>query len=191
MTIFSPAEQNIYAPLVQARACLDQWLQEENRQMDEADCTRAAALIARYFMYEDQVTDALILSFLRHYTGKKLVDLDDPASVRRELKELLDRSTSATRKADHDFRFSIAAFAAGIFSCLVLVSGWKTSQMTLTPEQQAELKMLVDKIADNRGTRAHASIWSEIKRQQGVRRYQDISYWQFDDSKRQLEKLLP
>lgn len=183
--------EEIFAPLQQARQCLDRWLAEENRSMPAYDRSRASALIARYFLYEDQVTDDLILSFLRHYAGKRMVDLDDPASVRRELKGLLDRSVIKRRNDDSEIRHSIAAFAAGILICLLLVGGWKASQMTLTPLQQAELRMLVDRIADSSGTRAHAAIWATVKRQQGVRRYQDISYWAFGDSKRQLEKLLP
>src|SRR3989304_6846467 len=83
---------DIFAPLEQAAACLDIWLRQEKRRLTAGQKQRAAALIARYFHYEDEVTDQLMLSFLRHYSGRHDVDMEDPASVRMEIKAVLDKS---------------------------------------------------------------------------------------------------
>ena len=83
------------APLAQAARCLDLWLKEEGRDLSPRQRQKAAALIARYFFYEDCTTDALIMSFLRHYAGFRAIDMEDPASVRQALKTVLDQSVIA------------------------------------------------------------------------------------------------
>ncbi len=83
---------DISGPIKQAERCLDQWLKEENRSLPAAERQRVAALVARYFYHEDEVTDQLILSFLRHYSNGNVLDMEDPASVRMEIKSVLDQS---------------------------------------------------------------------------------------------------
>lgn len=171
------------APITRARRCLARWLKEERRHLDAALQSRAAALIARYFLHEEGVNDALILSFLRHYSGKKEIDLEDPASVRMELKSVLDQAAPAARAAPSRWR----AFAAGAGIALALLAAWALSTATITRGQQAELKSLVGEISASAGV-PPAALWAEIKRPLGVSRYEDILWIHYPRARAVLEK---
>lgn len=164
------------APLSRAQRCLDQWLREEDRHLSPRQRQRAAALIARYFEHEDDADDALILSFLRHYGGMGLVDLDDPQAVRLELKTVLDRSISTP--ARHSRLRLWVSVATGMVTMAVVLVTLYLSQQTLSPAQQAELRMVVAETAAARSV-APATVWAGIKRDIGVTRYQDIRRWDF------------
>jgi hypothetical protein len=175
---------DVFGPIEQARRCLDLWLKEEKRRMDAPQRQRAAALIARYFLHEDQVTDRLLLSFLRHYSGRKEIDIEDPASVRREIKALLDQSRPRS--------LAIAAWeraVAGAALCVILAlssaGAWHYAHKKITPAQQAELRMLVDDNAA-RGSLTHPRDRSEIKAPLEVKSYRDISWWDYAESKERL-----
>lgn len=177
---------DLYAPIEQARRCLDLWLAEEGRDMDEKRRQRASALMARYFMHEEQATDQLMLSFLRHYSGHREVDIDDMASVKMEIKALLDQSVPASPPTAR--RVSVA-FAVGLVLALALAGGWQASQRKITQEQQAELRGIVDDIVAAQEGVTHAAVWTRVKKPLAVDRYQDISWWDFDESREMLMKI--
>lgn len=179
--------QAALAPLAQARRCLDLWLREEGRRMPARQRQRAAALIARYFANEDAASDALILSFLRHYSGFGAVDLDDPLAVRQELKTTLDRSTAS---AAHSRRLLWLSSASGlVFVAAVLAVLW-LSQQTLTLAEQQSLRRAVAARAVVAGV-APATVWSAIKRELDVNRYQDIRRWDHDAAMRLAAEYKP
>ena len=166
------------APLTQAARCLDAWLAEENRSMTARQKQRATALIARYFENEDDTSDQLILSFLRHYAGMGVVDLEDPQAVRMELKAVLDRSVIVLPHAQASrLRLMVAACTGMIAMAAVLVVLY-LSQQTLTIAEQQELRAIVAQQSEIREV-STATIWAEIKRDLGVARYQDIRRWDF------------
>lgn len=175
---------DIRAPIEQAARCLDLWLKEEERAMPERWRQRTAALLARYFQHEDDVTDQLMLSFLRHYSGWREIDLEDPSSVRMEIKTLLDKSAP---KPAQPLNVLIAVTAAVVMTVLCFC-GWEMSRMKLSPAQQADLKLRIERIVrQNKGV-THAEVWSGIKKPMAVRRYQDISYWDYNKIVGMLEK---
>lgn len=163
---------DILGPITQAQRCLDQWLKEEGRAMTSAQKKRAAALMARYFQYEDEVTDTLMLSFLRHYSGKTAVDMEDPSSVRLEIKAVLDTAHPAVP----DRRRWLAAL---LLLGALAAAGFAATQRQITREEQAELKALV-RVADAADPeKTSAAIWREIKAPAGVRRYEDLTWWDY------------
>ena len=62
---------DIYGPINQAQRCLDAWLAEEGRSLPKTLKIRASALMARYFLHEDDVNDALMMS-LRGMVGSNV-----------------------------------------------------------------------------------------------------------------------
>ena len=139
---------------------------------------RATALIARYFEHEEDVHDALILSFLRHYSGFSTVDLDDPQAVRFELKAVLDRATTSPPQGY--LRLWVVA-VTGIVATATILTVAYLSQQTLTMAHQQTLRQAVSARAQAEGVAA-AGIWAVVKREQGVTRYQDIRRWDYDEA---------
>jgi hypothetical protein len=178
---------DIFAPLRQAERCLEIWLRSENRSLTKKQKQRTAALMARYFHHEDEVTDQLMLSFLRHYSGEHEVDMEDPTSVRMEIKAVLDKSQLHDQAA-HGKKRILAAFAGGVMIVAVSVGAWEISHKTISKEQQAELKALVHQIAALDQGATHAALWAEIKQPLQVRSYQDITWWDYRQSRQRLEK---
>ena len=178
---------DIYAPLMQAQRCLDQWLSEEDRALPPRLHARASALMARYFQYEDRVSDQLMLSFLRHYSGLGEVDLEDPQSVRLELKTVLDKSIYIDPISDLKFRQKMPVL---LMMCTMLLSVgivvWMLLQKPITFAQQNELRATVARIADEKDI-SHAAVWSLVKKPLGVTRYQDINWYQYGRAQRLLQ----
>ncbi len=175
---------DILGPLDQAKRCLDQWLREENRILPEKKKQRAAALMARYFHHEDQVTDQLMFSFLRHYAGRPDIDMEDPTSVRMEIKALLDQSQAE----DAVKKNALPAYLIGALIAMLCFSGWELSHKTITREQQVELKALVRQVDDLDPSTTAAGIWAEMKGPLNVRSYQDIPWWRYYGSRKMLEE---
>lgn len=140
---------------------------------------RATALIARYFEHEDSVSDQLILSFLHHYSGMGVVDLEDPHAVRIELKTVLDRSVAIVSTENTGKLRLIAAACTGMLAMASVLIVFYLSQQTLTMQEQQELRTAVAIQAEARGT-SSVTIWTKVKRDLGVARYQDIRRWDFD-----------
>lgn len=176
------------APLSQAQRCLDLWLREEDRRMSHRQRQRTAALIARYFEHEDEVTDQLILSFLRHYSGFGAVDLDDPHMVRQELKAALDRAPAQVSPAAASHRRLLLAAITGMLAMAAVLVTLHLSQATLNDDEQAALKAAVAARAKAVNA-APATIWAGLKHQFNVTRYQQIRRWDFEDAKELVEKL--
>lgn len=173
-----------FAPIAQAARCLDVWLSEEGRSMTPRHRQRAAALIARYFEHEDDASDQLILSFLRHYAGMGAVDLEDPQAVRLELKSVLDRSIALPPSAQASRARLLIAMVTGMLATATVLVVFYLSQQTLTLQEQQQLRAAVAARAVEQHI-APATIWADIKRDLGVVRYQDIRSWDFE---RALEK---
>lgn len=171
----SIAPQNVYAPITQATRCLDLWLGEEGYSLTPRQKQRASALIARYFENEDTVGDELILSFLRHYGGFGVVDLDDPQSVRQSLKHVLDR-----RQLKKD-SYLLLVLLAMTMTCLTAIVMVFYLSLPITPAQQKELRLVVATQAAAKQVSA-VTIWAEIKNNLGVRRYVDIKRWDYEDA---------
>lgn len=174
----------IRAPIDQAGRCLDLWLKEEERAMPKRWRARTAALLARYFQHEDEVTDQLMLSFLRHYSGWREIDMEDLSSVRMEIKTLLDKSAP---KGMQPLNMLFAVTAAVVMT-IICFCGWEMSRLKLTAEQQSSLKMRIRKIVSQNPGITHAAVWARIKKPIDVRRYQDISYWDYNKIIEMLDK---
>lgn len=179
---------NLYAPIEQSLRCLDQWLQEEGRSMEARQRQRTAALLARYFQHEDDVSDELLLSFLHHYSGRKEVDMEDPTSVRMEIKSLLDRTAPLEQNIPRRRPF-LSTLIALLMTGLSL-SVWQLSQKTITPVQQAALKGKVVQISVLDKNIKPATVWASIKKPLQARRYQDISWWRYDQTAKTLDNWL-
>lgn len=173
-------------PLQQAERCLDIWLKENRRRLPRDDRARVAGLMARYFHYEDTVTDQLMLSFLRHYSGQREIDMEDPTSVRMEIKAILDRTTARPSY------FHPIAFAAVVGAIVTMLSFflWDMSQLTVTPRQQEALRAKVERIASRDPGVSRAAVWSRIKKPLSISRYENISYWDYDDAEKMLDDWL-
>lgn len=173
---------DILGPMEQARRCLDAWLREEGRRLSHDQRQRAAALMARYFLHEEDVTDELMMSFLRHYSGKGAVDMEDPTSVRMEIKAVLDKSVA---RAPHRY----GRWIAGGVICAAIVA-WGVTHRPITREQQAELKELVHQVDVLDEQKTSAAIWNSVKNPLGVRRYDDMTWLDYHRSRAVLEKRL-
>lgn len=178
---------DIYGPIERARRCLDSWLKEESRHLPEMRRRRVAALMARYFHYESDVNDQLMFSFLRHYGGHREIDMDDPSSVRMEIKELLDTSVPCSESF-----LARTLRAAAIVSMVAFPAYfvWDAAQWKITPEQQATLKAQVEKIVTLDAGVTSARVWSKVKKPLEIRSYHHISYWHYDDAREMLDKWL-
>ncbi len=175
-------------PVVQARRCLDQWLAEETRQLPERQRRRAAGLMARYFLYEDNVTDELLMSFLRHYAGFRVIDMEDPASVRAELKAVLD--SSVVREPSPSSLFSARHYflAAAVFGCLLLGTLlWLRPSPPISVVQERELKQRVEKLTTLDPTLRPVTIWARVRAPFGVSRYRELTHEQYNDAKALLD----
>ena len=178
---------NILGPIEQASRCLETWLVEEGRNLEAKQKQRAAALIARYFQYEAEMTDELMLSFLRHYSNQHEIDMEDPTSVRLEIKGVLDQSriyVPVNRK------FFWEAFLTGMMIASLSLGAWQTVHKKVTRAQQAELKILVHKIVELDPSSTSAAIWAETKQPLQVKSYQDMNWWAYYQSRKILEKRL-
>jgi len=164
----------IFAPLEQASGCLDVWLKEERRMLSDRQKRRAAALIARYFEREEDADDDLILSFLRHYSSGRVIDIEDPTSVRLEIKAALDSSVPYLPPDRHT---RAGVFLLGCCVAAVLAGLWHFAQRPITRVQQETLKTLVYEVARLEGSASPARIWKDVKAPLNVTRYQDITWW--------------
>lgn len=173
---------DLMGPIDQAGRCLEQWLREEKRFLSARQRRRAAALMARYFQHEDEVTDALMLSFLRHYSGKQALDMEDPACVRQEIKAVLDKSSEKPPVVLPRWSYAFAALAA-----VMIVVGWGGTHRKITRAEQAELKSLVHEVDALDPTMTSAAIWNSVKAPLQVRRYEDMTWWDYWQSRRALE----
>ncbi|MBU6475854.1 MAG: hypothetical protein KGQ70_07790 [Alphaproteobacteria bacterium] len=172
---------DIRGPLEQAERCLGQWLKEEKRALPPAERKRAAGLMARYFYHEEEVTDELMLSFLRHYSCGKVLDMEDPASVRMEIKSVLDQSEAQKGRARGSVM--MAALAALFF----FLYGWTFAHRPVTPAEQADLKALVRDTVSRDSSLTIAAVWDTVKKPLHLRRYADMDQWQYWWSKSMLE----
>jgi hypothetical protein len=177
---------DLLGPIEQAERCLALWLKEEKRSLTEQQRQRAAALMARYFHHEDEVTDVLMLSFLRHYSGAGDIDMEDPASVRLEIKAVLDKSRVTAPEVQGRKRLK-AVFVGGAIIVAVLCGAWDIGHRTITKDQQAELKSLVRQIVERDKTATAAGIWADMKEPLNVRSYQDIPWWRYWQGRGLLE----
>ncbi len=177
---------DIYGSLDQARRCIDVWLEEEGRYLPDPLRQRAAALMARYFLHEQDVTDALMLSFLRHYSGLGAVDLDDISSVKMELKSVLDKSAHLeTARLSRVRRKGGIFFGAGVAVTMLAFLLWHAATLKISREQQAQLRLMVEEVATVHKV-SHASVWARIKGPLAVERYQDIPWWQYGAAREKL-----
>src|SRR6218665_4064713 len=175
-------------PVVQARRCLERWLGEESRYLPERQRRRAAALMARYFLYEDNVTDELMMSFLRHYAGFRVIDMEDPASVRTELKAVLDASVVREPSPSSIFSARHYFFAAAVFGCLLLgVLLWLRPSPPINVVQERELKSRVEKLTALDPTLRAVTVWAKVRAPFGVSRYRELTHEQYDDAKAMLD----
>lgn len=182
---------NIYGPVDQARRVIELWLKQQDRSMHRRDRERLAGLMARYFENEDQLTDQLMMSFLNHYIGDAEVDMEDPVSVRMEIKSLLDKSVSGQSFTPQGNNWPLVIMAAvGMIAVVVITGliGWQVINLPLSDMQQNNLKGRVEMVAGQTGSKT-AAIWTRIKKPLDVRRYQDITYWQYDDAMKELDRI--
>ena len=176
---------SIADPLQRAERCLDLWLKEEKRDMPQLSRQRLAALIARYFLHEDEVNDMLILSFLRHYSGRREIDMDDAGAVKNEIKSLLD---SAAPRSEVRTIWPMF-FAALGFLVALLVSGYHLSQKKITDQQARMLKEKVAEVVKQNPDLSAASIWARVKKDMDVKKYEDISYWRYKSAEENIERI--
>ena len=146
---------------------------------------RRLALMARYFQYEDEVTDELMLSFLRHYSGKQVLDMEDPASVRQEIKAVLDKSSERPPVV-----LPRRGYAAAALLLIILSSGWGVMHRKITRDEQAELKTLVHELDALDPTMTSAAIWHSVKDPLQIRRYEDMTWWDYWRSRGALQQKL-
>ncbi len=180
---------DILGPIEQAERCLDFWLREENRLLTEKQRQRATALMARYFHHEDGVTDQLMLSFLRHYSNNNEIDMEDPASVRMEIKAVLDKSQMQV-SALYSWKRVLTGFLVGVLMMAVNLGGWEATHRKITREQQAELKDLVHQIDVLDRNKTAAAIWNEVKTPLQIKSYQEMSWWDYRQGREMLKKRL-
>ena len=178
---------DILGPIEQAERCLDFWLREENRLLTEKQRQRAAALMARYFHHEDEVTDQLMLSFLRHYSNQNEVDMEDPASVRLEIKAVLDKSHEQVPLVQGRKRM-IAAFVIAMIVMAASLSAWNFTHTKITKQQQAELKALVHQIEVLDPQLTTAAVWNSVKAPLQVKSYQEMTWWDYRRGRKMLEE---
>lgn len=189
---------NMEAPLAQAARCLDLWLAEEKLSLDPRKKRRVAALIARYFYNEDILTDQLIMSFLRHYSGWHDVDMEDVGAVRQEIKRVLDETepvpghvnSNAGEEKNRAAFFYIVALLLGAAMIFTGV-GLSTQDVPVTRAEQEQLRLLVDHVVDlekqAHGVNiSHQKVWSEIKKPLTVRSYQDMGRKDYEESRARL-----
>lgn len=174
----------IFQPLRQSARCLDLWMRESGRHLPRRERRRVAGLMARYFHYEEQVTDQLLLSFLRHYAGQREIDMEDPTSVRLEIKSILDRATARPEVMPTAVFVTVMAVIFSLMSYCV----WDLSKLTLTAAQQDMLKAKVEKIVKLDHSLSRAAVWARVKKPLDASRYEDISYWDFRAADRMLEE---
>ena len=183
------------APIERARRCLEIWLREEGLNLSRRKRQRAAALIARYFYNEEDLRDRLILSFLRHYSGFRDVDMEDISMVSQEIQATLDEA----RPALPFFANPRWAMSASFFSALLVVilaafllffraPSAVVPVGTISRVQQAQLKKMVDGIAVTHPHISRAAIWESVKKPLGIRSYADIPVSRFKEAERILEK---
>lgn len=179
------------APLAQAARCLDCWLKEEGRTLSPRLRQKAAALIARYFLYEDCTTDALIMSFLRHYAGFRAIDMEDPASVRQALRTVLDQSVIAEPLPSPFFLSRTYVRAAAVFLCLLMtVLYFRPAPVAemISPMQQSVLKQQVKKITTLEKDASPAAVWAAVKRPFAVRSYKQLTTTDYAAAKAFLDE---
>lgn len=147
---------------------------------------KAAALIARYFLHEDCVTDALIMSFLRHYAGFRAIDMEDPASVRHALKTVLDQSVIAEPLPPPSFSSRGYVWAAAVFLCLFVAALYfrpAVGLFAINPQQQSALKLRVERITDLQDDISHAAVWAAVKEPFAVRSYKHLTVSDYQAAK--------
>lgn len=185
----SSLAQDAALPVDQARRCLDRWLAEESRALPEGMRRRAAALMARYFLYEDNVTDDLLMSFLRHYAGYRVIDMDDPASVRAELKSVLDTSVAREPSLPRIFLARHYFMAAAVFGFLFVGALlWQRPSPPIDAAQERALKERVEKITQLDPSLRAVTVWARLRAPFGVARYKQLTAAQFTEAQVMLDK---
>ena len=177
---------NIRGPLEQAERCLELWLKEERRLLTEKQHQRVTALMARYFHHDEQVTDQLMLSFLRHYSGRSVVDLEDPTSVRMEIKAVLDKSRERQSGGGKRLAVQMSVFVIALSG----LYGWNFTHQKISRAQQAELKSLVRQIDKLDPQMTSAAIWNTVKAPLQIRRYEDMTWWDYRQGREMLVERL-
>lgn len=190
---------DLESPLSQAGRCLDLWLAEEGLSLDPRRRRRAIALIARYFHNEENLSDQLVLSFLRHFSGFGDIDMDDAGAVRREVARLLKGAIQRPGAvAEVNGRGSgaacLAVLVTGVFMIACGVMGYEAGQ-PVTLAESVELRQLVDHVVDLEKARglqdvSHQRVWADLKRPLAVSRYQDMSRSEYRASRKLLEQRL-
>lgn len=180
---------DIFGPIDQAPRCLETWLEEENRYLPEKQKQRAAALMARYFYHEEQVTDQLMLSFLRHYSGQQVLDMEDPTSVRMEIKTVLDQSNVQPPLSENKKRM-ITAFVVGSMMTAFSLGAWTVCHQQIDKDRQMELKALVHRIVELDQSITHSGVWAEVKAPLQIKSYQEMDWIDYYKTKKNLERKL-
>jgi hypothetical protein len=82
--------------------------------------------------------------------------------------------------------------AAAFVACAVLsiMAFYPVATKTITEHQAEDLRRHVAELARSAAPpRTTATIWADIKKELKVRRYEDISYWDYDEAKEILKRL--
>jgi len=191
-------------PLIQAERCVDIWLREEKMAIEPRQKRRVVALVARYFHGEENIKDALILSFLRHYSGWKDVDMEDMSAVSYEIKNVLDLAEPLDKPLDKQFEqnpymrtplpalYAMAFCAMFFMACAVIYVvpfASETPSVSISHQESLALRDLVHLVAAKRGEK-HLTVWAELKAPLKIRSYLDMDQKQYQSSKDKLIKWL-
>lgn len=186
---FLDKQLQIYAPIDRACRCIDVWLKEEGRVLHKRDQKRLAGLMARYFYYEEGLTDELMMSFLRHYAGSKVIDMDNPAEIRQEIQSVLDQASF--RREDRGMSYQVLlALSSILIFVAVCFAGYQVINLPMTTAQQDMLKAKVQQVTASRPGMAASTVWARVKKPLNIKSYQDMTFWQYDDALAEIDLLL-
>ena len=178
---------DVLGPIEQAERCLDAWLTEEKLFLTKKQKRRVTALMARYFLYEDEVTDELMFAFLRRHSGlHEDVDMEDPASVRNEIQTTLGMARPEDM-APAGNRRVLTAFIIGLVLASFALGIWGVGHQKISREEQASLRTLVQQIADLDPAVSRSDVWTEVKGPLHIKSYQDMTLWDYYKSRKRLE----
>lgn len=203
MTVYQDLKVTIEHPLTRMERCLEQWLVETGQDMGDIYKRRAAALLARYFEHEDDCTDHLVLSFLRHYSGLGHVDFDDIHDVRAKLADVLRHARIQPAVVGKPDAFLLAAVPMMVAFVLVAVASvlWNTAikpqpEGVISRYQADLLRADIGRIAAQtleKCTLAPATprLWNVlIKQPHGLKSYFDLPAVSFETASAGLAVLL-
>jgi len=195
-----PMSFEVEMPLIQAERCVDIWLSEAKMAIEPRQKRRAVALVARYFHGEENIKDALILSFLRHYSGWKDIDMEDMSAVSYEIKNVLDLAEPLDKQFEQKpythtplpALYALAFCAIFFMACAVIYVmpfASKTPSTPISHQESLALRDLVHLVAVKRGEK-HLTVWAELKAPLKIRSYLDMDQKQYQNSKNKLIKWL-